>query len=260
MAIPLKTEEQIMRMRDAGRVVRQVLNRLGELVAPGVTTEDLDAEATQLCRQSGAECLFRGVPGRRGAGPFPGAICASLNEQVVHGIPSASRTICEGDIVSVDFGVRLNGWCGDAAETYLVGDVPQATRHLVEVTRNALAMAIEMVGPGKKWSDAARAMQNYVEGEGFAVVRDFVGHGIGAEMHEEPKVPNFVSRSLEVHDIVLEPGMVLAIEPMVNAGTAEVQCLPDGWTMVTRDGKASAHFEHTVAVTANGVDVLTDGR
>ena len=259
MAITLKSVEQIERMRDAGRLVRLVLNRLGEIVAPGVTTEDLDVEATRLCEQHQAKCLFRGVPGRRGAGPFPGAICSSLNEQVVHGIPS-SRVIAEGDLVSVDFGVLLNGWCGDAAETFIVGEVSDQARNLVDVTRNSLALAIKMCRPDEKWSNIAAAMQSYVEGEGFSVVREFVGHGIGEEMHEDPKVPNFVSRSLRVNDIVLKPGMVLAIEPMVNAGTPEVECLADGWTMVTKDRKLSAHFENTVAISDNGADVLTDGR
>ena len=256
MAIKLKTPEQIERMRQAGRIVRQVLDRLGEMIAPGVTTKELDAEAERLCLAAGAICLFKGVPGRGGAGPFPGNICASLNEQVVHGIPS-DRPIGDGDIVSIDFGVLLDGWCGDAAETFVCGEVPEPVRRLVDVTRNSLELAVRMCRPNEKWSTIARAMQQYVESEGFSVVREFVGHGIGAEMHEDPKVPNFVSADLMARDIVLGEGVVIAVEPMVNLGVAGVRCDSDGWTVVTADGKASAHFEHTLAITASGVDVLT---
>ena len=257
MAISYKTPEQIEKMRQAGRIVRLVLNRLGELVAPGVTTEELDAEAQRLCGERGAECLFKGVPGRGSAGPFPASICCSLNDEVVHGIPTAQRVIRDGDIVSVDFGVKLGGWCGDAAETYVVGKVPADVAHLVDVTRNALAMAVEMTRPGLTWSAVAGPMQAYVEGEGFSVVREFVGHGIGRQMHEDPKVPNFVSAELRSRDIELTPGLVLAVEPMVNLGGAAVKMGSDGWTVLTRDGKASAHFEHMLAVTDDGVDVLT---
>ncbi|MFB3893371.1 MAG: type I methionyl aminopeptidase [Phycisphaerae bacterium] len=260
MAPRLKTPEQIERMRAAGRVVRLVLGRLGEMIAPGVTTKDLDDVAEKLCRERGGELLFKGVPGRNGAGPFPGALCVSLNEEVVHGIPSRRRQVRSGDIVSVDFGVKLDGWCGDAAETFIVGEVAADVRRLVDVTRNALAMVIRMCRPGEKWSRIARTEQEYVEDEGFSMVRDFVGHGIGSSMHEEPKLPNFVTRELELRDIELREGMVLAIEPMVNMGAPGVEYGPDGWVVVTKDRLPSAHFEHTVALTATGVDVLTDGR
>jgi methionyl aminopeptidase len=259
VAIRLKTPDQIERMRRAGRVVRAVLDHLGERIAPGLTTEELDAEALRLCRDHGADPLFKGVPGRGGAGPFPGSICASLNEEVVHGIPS-KRMIRPGDIVSVDFGVRLGGWCGDAAETFIVGEASDEVRRLVDVTRNALSLAVSMCRPGEKWSTVARAIQNYVESQGLSVVREFVGHGIGLDMHEDPKIPNFVSRELEVRDIVLQTGMVLAVEPMVNLGGPAVEYAADGWTVVTSDRRASAHFEHTVAVTDRGADVLTNGR
>ncbi len=258
MAIRLKSPDQIERMRKAGRIVRLVLDRLGDMIAPGITTEELDAEAQRLCLANGGKCLFKGVPGRGRAGPFPGAICVSLNEEVVHGIPS-QRTVADGDIVSVDFGVELDGWCGDAAETYIVGRTPDDVRSLVEVTRNSLALAVAMAGPGVKWSSVAEAMQSYVEGEGLSVVREFVGHGIGSEMHEDPKVPNFVSRELLRRDINLEPGLVLAVEPMVNLGSADVKCLSDGWTVATCDSAPSAHFEHTIAITPDGATVLTDG-
>ena len=257
MAIQYKTPEQIEKMRQAGRIVRLVLDRLAATVAAGVTTEDLDAKAEQLCREHGATCLFKGVPGRGSAGPFPGSICCSLNDEVVHGIPSAKRVIREGDIVSVDFGVKLNGWCGDAAETFIVGEVSDEARRLVDVTRCVLALAVEMSRPGIDWSVVSSAMQQYVEGEGFSVVREFVGHGIGREMHEDPKVPNFLSPELRTMDIALAPGMVLAVEPMVNAGSADVRIAEDGWTVVTCDGKPSAHFEHMLAITARGVEVLT---
>jgi len=256
VGIRLKTPPEIERMRRAGRVVRRVLDRLGEQAAPGVTTAELDAEAERICRDVGAVCLFKGVPGRGRAGPFPGNICASINEEVVHGIPS-DRALRDGDIISVDFGVRLDGWCGDAAATYLVGEVAEPVRRLVDVTRGSLALALEMCQPGGRWSTAARAMQEYIEGEGFGIVRDFVGHGIGREMHEDPKVPNFVSPELLDHDIELREGLVVAVEPMVNLGTADVEIAPDGWTVRTRDRKPSAHFEQTLAITAEGVDVLT---
>ncbi len=242
-------------MRLAGTVVARVLKRLRALAAPGVTTAQLDAEAARLTREAGAEALFKGVPGR--GGPFPGVICASINEQLVHGIPS-DRAIREGDIVSIDYGCRLEGYCGDAAVTLMVGEVPPETRKLVAATKRSLDTAIEMARPGVLWSTIAKAMQNLAEGEGFSVVREFVGHGIGREMWEDPKVPNFVSRDLLARDILLEEGLVLAVEPMVCMGSPEVAITKDGWTVVTRDGRPSAHFEHTLAITAAGVRVLTD--
>lgn len=260
VAIRLKTSQQIERMRAAGRIVRQVLDRLGAMIAPGLTTEQLDAEAERLCRERRAECLFKGVPGRGGAGPFPGSICVSIDEEVVHGIPSRDRVIRSGQIVSLDFGVKLNGWCGDAAETFVVGPVAPEVGHLVDVTRNCLELAVRMVRPLGRWSEVAAAMQEYVESEGFSVVREFVGHGIGQEMHEDPKVPNFLSRELAANDIILQPGLVLAVEPMVNMGGPAVEYAADGWTVVTTDRLPSAHFEHMIAVTSAGPAVLTDGR
>lgn len=258
MAIALKTPEQIKRMREAGQLVRLVLNRLGEMIAPGVTTEKLDVEAERLCRSKGAQPLFKGVPGRGRAGPFPGSICCSLNDEVVHGIPSADRVIRDGDIVSVDFGVKLAGWCGDAAETFVCGNVPPEVRRLVDVTRQSLAIAVEMTRPGLMWSTIAAAIQSYVEAEGFSVVREFVGHGIGSEMHEDPKVPNCILPEFRSRDILLAEGMVLAVEPMVNLGSADVKIASDGWTVVTSDGMPSAHFEHMLGITSTGVTVLTE--
>ena len=256
MAIKLKSPRDIERMRRAGAITRRVLRRLGERVVAGVTTAELDAEAERLTVELGAEALFKGVPGR--GGPFPGTICASINEEVVHGIPSTKRAIRDGDIVSIDYGCRLDGFCGDAAMTFVVGQPPQRVRRLVDVTKNALDLAVALCGPGKLWSEVAGAMQKLVEGEGFSVVREFVGHGIGREMHEDPKVPNFVSRDLLARDIRLQEGLVIAVEPMVAMGSPDVVMEKDGWTVVTRDGQCAAHFEHTLAITAKGVLVLTD--
>ncbi len=257
MAIKLRTRREIELIRNAGTVVANVLSKLQEFSKPRVTTGYLNGIALQITAQAGAEVLFKGVRSPYGANPFPGAVCTSVNEQVVHGIPSESVVLKDGDILSIDFGVRLAGYCGDAAITICIGEVPQHKRRLVEVTRRALEIAIEKASDGTKWSTIAAEMQNHVESAGFSIVKEFVGHGIGTRMHEEPKVPNFVSEELLANDIVLTEGMVLAVEPMVNAGTADVQTLKDGWTVVTKDGKCSAHFEHTIAITKKGCEVLT---
>jgi methionyl aminopeptidase len=212
-----------------------------------------------MTEAAGARALFKGVPCPYGGKPFPGAICTSLNEQLVHGIPSSRVILRPGDILSIDFGVKLNGYCGDAAVTFGVGSVSPQKQKLMEVTRRLLDIAIENAAPGVLWSSIAGQMETFAKQAGFSVVRDFVGHGIGTEMHEDPKVPNFVSRDLLRNDILLQEGMVLAIEPMVNAGKYAVRTLPDGWTVVTRDGKCSAHFEHTIAITQGGCEILTDG-
>jgi methionyl aminopeptidase len=257
LAIKLKSQREIELMRNAGRVVAAVLKRLGEMIAPGVTTAELDAEAVRLTQAMGATCLFKGVPGR--GGPFPGNICASINEQVVHGIPS-SRAIRVGDVVSIDFGARLDGYCGDAAGTWLVGQGTGRAAQLVAVTRQALDIAVKLCRPGIKWSAVARAMQQHVESNGFSVVREFVGHGIGQDMHEDPKVPNFVSRDLLARDIDLREGLVLAVEPMVNMGSPAVEHAADGWTVLTKDRLPAAHFEQTLVVRGGGCEILTDGK
>jgi len=244
-------------MRAAGRLVREVLRRLEQVAAPGVATAELDAEAQRMCLEAGAECLFKGVPGPKS--PFPGCICCSINEQVVHGIPG-ERVIEDGDLVSIDFGVRLQGYCGDAATTLVIGEVDERRARLIEVTRRMLQIAVEMAAPDRPWSRIAGAMSACAAEHGFGVVKQFVGHGIGTEMWEEPKVPNYVSRALRAHDIVLREGLVLAVEPMVNLGAADVTVQPDGWTVVTADGTPSAHFEDMLAITSDGVDVLSDGR
>jgi methionyl aminopeptidase len=246
-------------MRRAGAVVAEVLSKLQKIAAPGMTTGHLDRVAAQMTGAAGAEALFRGVRSPQARQPFPGAICASVNEQVVHGIPSDTAVLREGDILSIDFGVRLNGYCGDAAVTVPIGTITPENEKLVDTTRELLAIAIAASRPGVRWSQVAGRMQRYAESAGFSVVRDFVGHGIGTKMHEDPKVPNFVSDELLAEDIVLTEGMVMAVEPMVNAGTSAVRTLGNGWTVVTRDGRCSAHFEHTIAVVRGGCEVLTRG-
>lgn len=247
-------------MRAAGRVVHAVLARMQELALPGVTTAQLNMAAEEIISSAGGTALFKGVRNPQARFPFPAALCTSVNEELVHGIPG-ERALCEGDIVGVDCGVRLDGYCADSATTIAVGRVSPQAQHLLEVTRRALELAIGLVRPGRKWSEVAKAIQRFVEGENLAVVRDFVGHGIGRDMHEEPKVPNYWDDRQKRAEFELAPRMVLAIEPMVNLGTAAVDYADDDrWVVVTRDRKLSAHFEHTVAVTDGAADVLTDGR
>jgi methionyl aminopeptidase len=244
-------------MRRAGAVVADVLSQLQKIAAPGMTTAYLDGIALRMTAAAGAEALFKGVRSPQARMPFPGAICASVNEQVVHGIPSESVVLREGDILSIDFGVRLNGYCGDAAVTVPIGRISEESRRLMETTKEVLEMAIQKSRPGVRWSEVAGPMQRHAESAGFSVVRDFVGHGIGTKMHEDPKVPNFVSEELLADDIWLAEGMVLAVEPMINAGSYAVRTLGNGWTVVTRDGECSAHFEHTIAMVKGGCEVLT---
>ena len=257
MAITLRSTREIELIRSAGAVVADVLSKLQEIAEPGITTARLDAIAFEMTVDAGAEALFKGVRSPQTRTPFPGAICASINEQVVHGIPSTDAELKDGDILSIDFGVRLDGYCGDAAVTVAIGEVSQDRRRLMDTTRQVLDLAIANSAPSVKWSHVAGKMQHYAEAAGFSVVKDFVGHGIGREMHEEPRVPNFVSAELLANDFVLEPGMVLAIEPMINAGTTDVRTLKNDWTVVTRDGNCSAHFEHTIVITDKGCEVLT---
>ena len=244
-------------MRRAGAVVADVLSQLQKIAAPGMTTAYLDGIAAKMTAAAGAEALFKGVRSPQARMPFPGAICASVNEQVVHGIPSERVVLQEGDILSIDFGVRLNGYCGDAAVTVPIGQVSPENRRLMDTTREVLDIAMQKSRPGVRWSEVAGFMQRHAESAGFSVVRDFVGHGIGTKMHEDPKVPNFVSEELLADDIWLAEGMVLAVEPMINAGTYAVRTLGNGWTVVTRDGKCSAHFVHTIALVKGGCEVLT---
>jgi methionyl aminopeptidase len=257
MAITLRSRREIELIRKAGAVVADVLLKLQKVAEPGVTTAWLDSVASQITAQAGAVALFKGVRSPYALAPFPSAICASVNEQVVHGIPSETVVLKKGDILSVDFGARLDGYCGDAAVTVAVGEISEDKRKLIDVTKHVLDIAIARAKPGVKWSRIAAEMQDYAESAGFSVVKDFVGHGIGKKMHEEPRVPNFVSDELLRCDIILTEGMVLAVEPMINAGTSDVRTLKDGWVVVTKDGKCSAHFEHTIAIVKNGCEVLT---
>jgi methionyl aminopeptidase len=257
MAITLRSRREIELIRKAGAIVAKVLSKLQEVVKPGVSTADLDRLAERITREAGAQALFKGVVSPYAKKPFPGVICASLNEQVVHGIPSDAVRLRDGDVLSVDYGNRLGGYCGDAAVTIAVGNVSAEKRRLIEVTKQTLDIAIAASRPGVRWSDVAAKMQAHAESAGFSVVEEFVGHGIGTEMHEEPRVPNFVNDELLANDILLREGMILAVEPMINMGGHAVHTLKDGWTVVTRDGKCSAHFEHTIAIVAGGCEVLT---
>jgi len=235
-------------MRAAGRLVGQVLTALAAKVAPGVTTADLDAIAEGLIVDAGAIPAFKGYHG------YPATICASVNDEVIHGIPSGKRVLEAGDVVSIDVGAALGGYYGDSAVTLPVGLVSEEAARLLRVTDESLYKAIDTVKPGGRVSDIGHAVQKHVEAHGFSVVREFVGHGIGQAMHEEPQVPNYGEPGRGPR---LAEGMVLAIEPMVNAGKPAVKVLSDGWTAITRDRSLSAHFEHTVAVTADGPWILT---
>lgn len=257
MAITLRSKREIELMSEAGRVVAKALLKIQECAKPGVSTAEMNRLATEVANEAGAKTLFKGVRSPYAKIPFPGAICASINEQVVHGIPSDKVLLSDGDIFSVDFGVMLNGYCGDSAITIPIGTVSPERQKLLDVTKRVLDVAIENIRPGIKWSAVARKMQATAEKAGFSVVRDLVGHGIGTEMHADPQVPNYVSRELLRNDILLREGMVLAVEPMVNVGSYHVKTLKDGWTVVTCDGKCSAHFEHTIAVVKSGSRVLT---
>jgi len=247
-------------MRAAGRVVHQVLTRVRDIAVPGATTAAFNAVAEEMIREAGAEALFHGQQTKQAKFPFPAALCTSVNEEVVHGIPS-DRALQEGDIVSVDCGVRLDEYCGDSATTIAIGEVSNKAEHLMRVTAEALDLILARIRPKVWWSEIAAIVQSHVESAGYTVVREFVGHGIGKNLHDEPKVPNYVDSRERRQDFVLREGMTLAVEPMVNMGTARVEYGDaTGWPIVTKDRKCAAHFEHTVAVTAKGVDVLTDGR
>jgi methionyl aminopeptidase len=246
--IEIKSKNEISLMEEAGKIVRNVLEEVSKSVRPGVTTGALDKKADQIIRDFKARAAFKGYKG------FPGSICASINEQVVHGIPGET-VLKPGDILGIDVGVEKNGFYADAAVTVGVGDrVSGAAAELINATRNALTAGIEKAVEGNRLFDISHAIQAYAESRGYSLVRDFVGHGIGRNMHEEPEIPNFGKPGTGPR---LKSGMVLAIEPMVNLGTFEVRILSDGWTAVTKDGKLSAHFEHTVCVTDKGPRILT---
>lgn len=247
--IKIKTSDEIAAIAQAGRILARLFEALRAEVQAGQTTAGLDAFGEEFIRShAGAKPAFKGLYG------FPASLCISVNHEVVHGIPSRKRVLREGDVVSLDAGVLLNGWHADSAVTFPVGDVDALSETLLRTTERALSAGIEQARPGKRLGDIGHAIQSTAETDGFAVVRDLVGHGIGREMHEEPQVPNF---GIPGKGILLQAGMVLAIEPMVNAGTAGVKTLADRWTVVTADKKRSAHFEHTVAITEDGPRILT---
>ncbi|ADO71547.1 type I methionyl aminopeptidase [Stigmatella aurantiaca] len=248
MSIELKSQDEIALMREAGRIVCEILDELEKAVAPGVTTWELDALAEKLIYKKGAKPAFKGYRG------FPSCLCASVNHEVVHGIPSKRRKLAAGDLMKLDFGVVYRGFYGDSARTVPVGKVSPEAEGLVKATREALNKAIAVMVPGNRMGDIGHAVQSHVEVRGYSVVRTLSGHGIGRKLHEQPEVPNYGQQGAGMK---LRPGMVLAVEPMVNLGTPEVEVLEDDWTEVTLDRKLSAHFEHTIAITEAGPEVLT---
>ena len=251
--IILKTRDDIARMRVAGQIVAQILSILESKVKPGVTTGSLNTIAEEECRKRGAIPVFKNYPNPRGGRPFPGAICASVNEEVVHGIPG-KRVLKEGDIISIDFGVLFEGFAGDSALTIPVGDVDPEVARLLQVTEESLIRGIQQARPGNRLGKISSTIQDWAEKNGFSVVREYVGHGIGRNMHEDPPVPYYGRAD---RGPVLKEGMTLAIDPMLNMGTHKVITKIDDWTVVTQDGKYSAHFEHTVAITSHGPEILT---
>lgn len=248
MGVIKKSPAEIEAMKEAGRVSALALRKVGEHVRPGVTTLELDELAEEIIRAEG------GIPAFKGYGGFPGSICASVNEQIVHGIPSASVVLKKGDIISIDTGAIVDGWVGDNAWTYPVGGISPEKQRLLEVTEKSMWAGLQAACPGNRLGDIGAAVQSVAERAGYGVVREYVGHGIGRDMHEDPDVRNFGRKGT---GILLEVGMVLAIEPMVNMGTRKTRQMSDGWLVCTRDGKPSAHFEKTVAITEDGPLVLT---
>ena len=246
--IILKTEHEIEQLRICNQIVARVLEELKHMIKPGITTKELDDRAERSIKTYGAIPAFKGYRG------FPANICTSINEQIVHAIPS-ERRLKEGDIISLDLGAKLNGFYGDAAVTFPVGKVGDKAKELLKVTEEALYKGIGQAIVGNRLSDISQSIQAWVESHGFSVVRDFVGHGIGTSLHEEPQIPNF---GTPVPNPRLQEGMVLALEPMVNEGEYAMKILPDGWTSVTADGKLSAHFEHTIAITSDGPIILSE--
>lgn len=245
--IHCRTRDEIEKMRRSGRVVREILTELGGMIKPGVTALELEEVAEKRIREAG------GIPAFKGYRGYPNCSCVSVNEQIIHGIPS-SRQFQEGDIVSLDLGVVIDGYYGDSALTIPVGNIPEPVQKLLKVTEESLNLAVEKVRPGNRLGDISSTVQQHAERNGFSVVREFVGHGIGTQLHEDPQIPNFGTPG---RGPILREGMVFAIEPMVNQGTSAVRILSDHWTAVTADGGFSAHFEHMVAVTAQGPEILT---
>lgn len=254
MAIAYRSKTEIESIRRAARAVQEILTLLRAAVRPGITTGELDALASDELARRGATSNFKGYRPIRSMPPFPGVICSSVNDEIVHGIPG-KRVLHEGEIITIDFGAVVDGWHGDSAITVPVGTVTPEAQHLLDVTQEALRRGIAQARAGNRVLDIARAVQSYVEDEGFSVVREYAGHGIGRALHEDPWVPNYVERGQP--NPLLRPGMVICIEPMVSAGQPETRELPDHWTVVTADGSRAAHFEHMVAIREGEPDVLT---
>jgi methionyl aminopeptidase len=255
----LKTRREIEMMRHAGQVGHDILQKMKAAAVAGVTTGELDELAAAELALVGGRGMSRNYPTYREGEGFPGHTCISINEEVVHGIPGPRR-LREGDIVTLDLALKVDGYCCDTAITVPIGQVHPKVQKLLDVTRETLELAVRHMKPNKKWTEVARLMQYHVERNGFSVVREFVGHGVGRTMHEDPKVPNFVTQEHLRGDFRLRPGMTIAVEPMVTMGRREVDLLSDGWTVVSHDRLPAAHFEHTVAITEFGADVLSDGR
>jgi methionyl aminopeptidase len=250
-----RSSVELDKLRRSGLLVHDILQKLKEMVAEGVSTQDLEAAAEKLIGDAGAKPAFKGYYSHASGTKYPYVLCTSVNEEVVHGMPSARRKLKRGDVISIDTGVELDGYYGDSAITVPVGEISESAKRLLKVTEESLELAIDQVRAGNRLFDISGAVEKYVTSHGFSIVREFVGHGIGTSLHEEPQIPNYIDRNSE--NPRLKPGMVLAIEPMVNEGRAETKVLSDRWTAVAKDGSYSAHFEHMVAVTDNGPWVLS---
>ena len=255
----LKSEKEITLMRKAGLLTWQAHQVAAALVKPGITTAEINTAIANFIEEQQAVPLFKGVPSSRGNVPFPAVACISVNEQLVHGLPGPRR-LKEGDVVSIDIGVQYQGWCGDAAVTHPVGQIEARTQKLLDITEGTLSLAIELIPKNRRWSQVARELEAYVKEAGFLVVEGLVGHSIGRSMWEEPQVPNYYTQHYEERgDFELKPGVVIAVEPMVTMSSKRLKILPDHWTIVAQDGKPTAHFEHTIAITKKGLQILTAG-
>jgi len=251
--IIIKNEKEIEIMRAGGKILASIMNALGEMSVAGKNTFEIDELAEKLILQAGGTPVFKGY-GKETGNPFPATICASINEEIVHGIPSKERILREGDIFKIDIGMKYKGMITDMARTFAIGKISIEAQKIIDVTRECLLVGIEKIKSGAMLRDYSKAVQDYVEAQGFSVVRDLVGHGVGRQLHEDPHIPNYKSNEKE---IILKEGMTLALEPMINAGTYRIKLNPDNWTYATVDGKLSAHFEDTVVVTKDGAEILT---
>lgn len=255
----LKSFQDIEKLRKANHIIVKAHDLVAEMIQPGISTGEIDEAVESLIRSYGAIPTFKGYPSHnRNVKPYPASICASINEEVVHGIPSKTRFLEDGDIISIDIGTKLDGFCGDATRTFFVGNVSDNARRLSDICKKSLDEAIALLRPGVILREVCARIQEVVESAGMNVVKQFVGHGIGRDMHEPPQIPNYVSNSLSGLDVELPVGTVLAIEPMVNLGRSEVQIMKDGWTVVTKDKSLSVHWEHSVAITESGCSILSE--